>query len=210
MNNFILDNLLFDEFNWNEIEVAVNNLVEPIVIIPQRNEPVYNQGYVENIIPNYYLLEFKVFRQSPLYHQLVSVPPLISAGQHLLADAAYPLMTNFLKPYRDNGHLSQKQIKFNQTLSAQRSVIERTFGLLKGRWRRLKYLDMSLADKIPEVILSACILHNFILKRGDDDDVIEFELDDDVNNYHIDGNENDQPNDGNSGAYKRDFIVNVL
>ncbi|KAF2886736.1 hypothetical protein ILUMI_19437, partial [Ignelater luminosus] len=100
----------------------------------------------------------RVFRQSPLYHQLVSVPPLISAGQHLLADAAYPLMANVLKPYRDNGHLSQKQIKFNQTLSAQRSVIERTFGLLKGRWRRLKYLDMSLADKIPEVILSACII----------------------------------------------------
>lgn len=66
----------------------------------------------------------RVFRQTPLYHQLVSDPPLISAGQHLLADAAYPLMTNVLKPYRDNGHLSQKQIKFNQILSAQRSVIE--------------------------------------------------------------------------------------
>lgn len=69
---------------------------------------------------------------------------------------------------------------------------------------------MSLADKIPGVILSACILHNFILKQ-DDDDIIEFELDDNANNnYQIVENENNQPNDGNSGAYKREFIANVL
>ncbi|KAF2904595.1 hypothetical protein ILUMI_01580 [Ignelater luminosus] len=62
-----------------------------------------------------------VFRQSPLYHQLASVPSLVSAGRHLFADAAYLLMTNVLKPYRDNGQLSQKQIKSNQTLSTQRT-----------------------------------------------------------------------------------------
>ncbi|KAF2901572.1 hypothetical protein ILUMI_04613 [Ignelater luminosus] len=183
MNNFILDNLLFDEFNLNVIEVAVNNLVEPIVVIPQRNDrplfyvmyaglpgmvgiidgchieikqPVnnavdfFNRKETHSIVlqavcdDNCLLTDVfigipgrvhnaRVFQQSPLYHQLVSFPPLILAGQHLEADAAYPLMTNGLKPYRDNGHLSQKQIKFNQTLSAQRSVLEKPFGLIKGR-----------------------------------------------------------------------------
>lgn len=65
MNNLIVNNLLFDKFNWNVIEVAINNIVEPIVVIPQRNECVYNQGYVENIIPNYNISEFKAhFRLS--------------------------------------------------------------------------------------------------------------------------------------------------
>ncbi|KAF2881922.1 hypothetical protein ILUMI_24252 [Ignelater luminosus] len=49
-----------------------------------------------------------------------------------------------------------------------------------------------------------------VFRQRDDDDVIEFESFNDVNNYQIDRNENSQPNDGNSGAYKRDFIANVL
>jgi hypothetical protein len=35
--------------------------------------------------------------------------------------------------------------------------------LLKGKFRRLKYLDMSLDDKIPLTVSSCVELHNFIL-----------------------------------------------
>lgn len=74
----------------------------------------------------------RVFRNSPLYGQLIGNPPLLRPDQHLIGDAAYPLLLNLLKPFRDNGHLTQRQITFNQVLSSQRSVIERAFGLLKG------------------------------------------------------------------------------
>lgn len=76
----------------------------------------------------------RVFRRSPLYANLTDDPPLLPAKQHLLGDAAYPLMQNLLKPYRDNGHLTQRQLKFNQTLAAQCQAIERAFGILKGKF----------------------------------------------------------------------------
>lgn len=56
-----------------------------------------------------------------------------------------------------------------------RQVIERAFVLLKGRFRRLKYLHMSVADLIPYVILACCVLHNLCLEECTDavDDFIE-------------------------------------
>lgn len=56
-----------------------------------------------------------------------------------------------------------------------RQVVERAFSLLKGRFRRLKYLHMSMADLIPYVILACCVLHNLCLDGCDDavDDFIE-------------------------------------
>ena len=79
---------------------------------------------------------------------------------HLLGDGAYPLKEWLLTPYRDNGHLSQKQTQFNIALSSKRQVIERAFGLLKGRFRRLKFINMKSIREICQTIVAACILHN--------------------------------------------------
>lgn len=56
-----------------------------------------------------------------------------------------------------------------------RQVIERVFALLKGRFRRLKYLHMNCADLIPFVILACCVLHNICLE-GCEDDIDDFIL----------------------------------
>lgn len=74
----------------------------------------------------------RVFRNSPLFQRLTDNPHLLLPNQHLLGDAAYPLMLNVMKPYRDNGHLTHRQRRFNQRLSSQRAVVEMAFGLLKG------------------------------------------------------------------------------
>lgn len=55
---------------------------------------------------------------------------------------------------------------FNYVLSQTRQTIERTFTLLKGRFR-LKYLDMSRVDLIPATILVCCVLHNVCLNYID-------------------------------------------
>ena len=52
---------------------------------------------------------------------------------------------------------------FNIRHSSTRVAIERAFGLLKSKFRRLQYLDMRLIEKIPRVISAAYALHNFIL-----------------------------------------------
>lgn len=60
-------------------------------------------------------------------------------------------------------------------------VNNRSFGLLKGKIRKLKFLDMRKVEAIPGVIVT-CVLHNFILMdESFDEDMVEFERDENVN-----------------------------
>ncbi|KAK5639435.1 hypothetical protein RI129_011927 [Pyrocoelia pectoralis] len=79
---------------------------------------------------------------------------------HFLGDSAYPLKIKLLVPFRDNGHLTNIQRNYNTKHSKNRVVIEQAFAFLKGRFRRLKLLEVVRLDLIPLVIISACILHN--------------------------------------------------
>ena len=54
------------------------------------------------------------------------------------------LHTHLMKPYKDNGARTVAQINFNKRLSQSRRVIENAFGMLKGRFRRLRRLESAL------------------------------------------------------------------
>lgn len=149
----------------------------------------------------------RVFRLSPLYDVLMGVAPPVNESQHMLGDSAYPLLPFLLKPYRDNGHLTNIQSTFNSKMSSIRSIIEQTFGLLKSKFRRLKYLHMARTDMIPSVITAACVLHNLII-ASDGCDVEQAEHA--VHDYQ-------QPNADlqvgrlyNIGHQKRDYISSLL
>ena len=48
--------------------------------------------------------------------------------------------------------------------SASRMVVERTFGILKKRWRCLaNELDVDI-DHVPNTVAACCVLHNIIEK----------------------------------------------
>lgn len=82
----------------------------------------------------------RVFRNSPLFQNIkIEVVPLIPPNYHIIGYSAYPLMVNLMVPYKDNGYLSQAQTTYNVKLSVARSIIERAFGRLKRKFRRLKY-----------------------------------------------------------------------
>jgi len=126
----------------------------------------------------------RVFRTSSLQQVLESVDGRLPAQYHLLGDSAYPLRDYLLVPFRDNGHLSRTEVKFNVAHSKTRCDVERAIGLLKGKFRRLKDLDMTATDYIPHVIFACCVLHNFIiLENGvDEDDIVMSDSDSDDDN----------------------------
>ena len=92
---------------------------------------------------------------------------------HILGDGAYPLSSHLMKPFRDNGFLTDEQNYFNVKHAKTRCVIERAFALLLCRWRRLKYLHMNVTELKPLFIYAACILHKICLKNNDDLDHLE-------------------------------------
>lgn len=68
-------------------------------------------------------------------------------------------------PFRDHGHHLPGQTYFNHVHSSSRMVIDRAFGLLKRRFRRLQKLEMHNIEYIPRVNSGACVLHNIILMK---------------------------------------------
>ena len=88
----------------------------------------------------------------------------------LLGVGAYPRLPWLTKPFPNNVNLNDVQRSFNRRLSSARVVVERAFGVLKGRWRiLLKRLDNRFAN-VSEIILSCCILHNICQEAGDEYD----------------------------------------
>lgn len=103
----------------------------------------------------------------------------------LLGDSAYPLLPTLLVPYRDNGHLTAKQVRFNSVHSSTRSVIERAFGRLKGMFRRLRGIDCTSPVNALQVIEAAFVLHNFILQHEHSDEDVDADSDVDNADEHV-------------------------
>ncbi|XP_036322560.1 protein ALP1-like [Rhagoletis pomonella] len=112
-----------------------------------------------------------VLQNSPIYRNLASA----CGGNYLLADSAYPCSDFIITPYKDNGHLSHDQKRFNMSLSKGRIAIEHAFGLLKQRFRQLYYCKLRVIDKLCRFIGACCVLHYLA-------DVYDFELISEVEN----------------------------
>lgn len=103
--------------------------------------------------------------------------PVICEGNkfHLLGDAAYPVREYLLTPFRDYGKLTPEEVRYNFKLSQTRVRIENAFGLLKGRFRQLLYLEFWTVDRATQFILACCVLHNLCIDAGDLESGADFE-----------------------------------
>lgn len=61
---------------------------------------------------------------------------------------------------------------------------------------------MSLATKIPDIILAACILHNFVLKSDGNMEIHEYANEDNENRNHHEDNRNEDENERQDGEMR--------
>ena len=94
-------------------------------------------------------------------------PDKILPGYYLLGDSAFPILEWLITPFRNLGNLTQQQKRFNKIHSQSRQVIERAFGMLKCRFRRLLRFDISDIALLVDSVMAACVLHNLCLYEND-------------------------------------------
>lgn len=141
----------------------------------------------------------RIFRESPLFDYLEdSTLPKF----HILGDSAYPLKNHVMTPFRDDGHLTEEQVRYNVMHARARSCIERAFGRLKNKFRRLKFLELHVTQNITTVLCASCVLHNYIIMKE------AVPLENDIN----DGAQAPDINfpDNTTPAQKRDIITQFI
>lgn len=86
---------------------------------------------------------------------------------HIIADAGFPLSEYVMTPYEDGGYLTAKEEHYNRRHLSALMAITRTIGLLKGRFSRLKLLQMQHLAQCSVAIKACCILHNVCVENSD-------------------------------------------
>ncbi|KAJ7332195.1 hypothetical protein JRQ81_014375 [Phrynocephalus forsythii] len=95
---------------------------------------------------------------NPMFHYAgVSIPPLI------LGDAAYPLCKWLMKPYAVPRNDTEKH--YNKVFNRTRNIVERAFGRLKARFRRLSVRMEAHIQNVNSIVASAVILHNICERK---------------------------------------------
>ena len=67
-----------------------------------------------------------------------------------------------MTPYRDTGNMHYKYVH-----SATRTVIECVFALLKGRFRRLHFIECMNVKTVDDIVIACCFLHDISISEGD-------------------------------------------
>ncbi|XP_044760175.1 protein ALP1-like [Coccinella septempunctata] len=80
----------------------------------------------------------------------------------IVGDEAFPLKPYLLRPYPGAQCNEIEKQQFNYRLSRARRVVENAFGLLSQRFRLYNRRIQLQPDFVDKIIMTTCILHNFI------------------------------------------------
>nr|CAI5866953.1 unnamed protein product [Callosobruchus analis] len=106
-----------------------------------------------------------IFKQSLLNKKLCSGSLDIPDKRPLLADEAFAMSENVMRPYAKKDLDNKKRI-FNYRLTRARRLIECTFGILANKWRIFHTAAIHLdPDFATMIVLTTCVLHNFVRLR---------------------------------------------
>ncbi|KAI5009115.1 hypothetical protein ZWY2020_010163 [Hordeum vulgare] len=131
----------------------------------------------------------RIFRDTLVkYADRFPHPPI---GRYYLVDSGYPNCDGYLAPYKGQKyHVPEfrqglppngKKETFNFAHSSLRNVIERSFGVLKMKWRILQNMPSYSPEKQARIIIACMALHNCIRESNLRD--LEFDKCDHDENY---------------------------
>ncbi|KAI5054254.1 hypothetical protein GOP47_0030853 [Adiantum capillus-veneris] len=103
----------------------------------------------------------------------------MSFPKYIVGDGGYVFLPWLMIPFQHLELVSQRHRNYNFMKSSTRIVVERDFSCLKCTWQILKGTIRSPdIQKLPNVILACCILHNMLVSLTDDPiDLQEHEID---------------------------------
>ncbi|XP_038719907.1 putative nuclease HARBI1 [Tripterygium wilfordii] len=140
-------------------------------------------------------------------------------GKYYLVDSGYPNQSGYLAPYRGQRYhlevfrngpdVSTPREAFNHAHSSLRSVIERTFGVLKNKWHILSTMPPYSFRTQVKIVVACAVLHNFIRLRALDDPDFTAYSDDD-HTLHVSGMEASTSQVGASTSEHQPFIGEEL
>ncbi|CAH1993097.1 unnamed protein product [Acanthoscelides obtectus] len=84
----------------------------------------------------------------------------------LVADDAFPLSENILKPFAGNQDRGSRQRIFNYRLSRARRVVENAFGILASVFRCLRKPMLLEPEKVEKITMACVTLHNFLRRNA--------------------------------------------
>ena len=97
-----------------------------------------------------------------------------------MVDSGYPNRQGYLAPYKGTKyHLQEFRLgtmprgireTFNYAHSSIRNAVERSFGVLKNKWRMLKGIPSFPLQKQTKIIVACMTLHNFVSENDDEDE----------------------------------------
>lgn len=118
-----------------------------------------------------------IWKKSDLYRDLhdpsnpMNIPePEVIPGMReplpyrLVADDAFALNVNLMKPYGTKG-LSQEAHVFNYRLSRSRTCVENTFGVMASKFRLFRREVEMHPEGVEKVVKAACALHNMLRRE---------------------------------------------
>lgn len=118
-----------------------------------------------------------VFQKTKLHHRLARgslglPPPKVLPGREkelpyvTVADDAFPLKDNIIKPYSGNHPRGTRERVFNYRLSRARRIVENVFGILSARFRVLRKPILLEPEKAEIVVMAISYIHNYLRRHN--------------------------------------------
>ncbi|CAH2021440.1 unnamed protein product [Acanthoscelides obtectus] len=114
-----------------------------------------------------------VYRNTNLYKQIcrkeLGFPPpdclplkVTPLPYVLVADSAFALTENMMKPYAGTHNKGSKERVFNYRLSRARRIVENVFGIMSAVFRVLRKPMLLQPDIVTDIVMTCALLHNFL------------------------------------------------